>query len=117
MTDSVASTTPSATYAHALAFSQPAYAGAETHVHVYSGGGYDSTYVTTYLGDGSEVFRIEILADRVEYSKNGVVFFTDDQSKAGDLNGFLAGHPPYSPFFQIKRAWDVSDVNISGFNG
>ena len=117
MTNSVESTTPSATYAHALAFGSHSINASEAYVHIYSGGGYDTTYATTYAGDGSEVFRIEILADRVEYSKNGVVFFTDDQSKAGDLNGFLAGHPPYSPFFQIKRAWDVSDVNISGFNG
>lgn len=110
MTDSVASATPSRTYTHALAF------GTNGDVHVYSGGGYDATYATTYAGDGSEVFRIEILANRVEYSKNGVVFFTDDQSKAGDLNGVFSGHPPYFPFFQLKNEWNVSDVNISGFD-
>jgi len=116
MTNSVESTTPSATYAHALAFGSHSINASEAYVNVYSGGGYDAAGVITYAGDGSEVFRIEILEDRVEYSKNGVVFFTDDQSKAGDLNGVFSGHPPYSPYFRVSNEWHVSDVKISGFD-
>lgn len=110
MTDSVASTTPNPTYVHTLTFSTNGVATP------FSSGSYDTSGATTYAADGSEVFRIEILEDRVEYSKNGEVFYTDDQNKPSDLNGVFSGYPPYFPYFRLRNEWVVSDFNISGFS-
>ena len=110
MTDGVYTDGPSAGISHALKFDQNGW------VHVWSWGGQDKGNATTYAGDGSEVFRIEILADRVEYSKNGIVFYTDS-SGGFDLNAPFAGFPPYFPGLLLRNSWSVSNINISGFDG
>lgn len=115
MTDSISSTVPQNSRVHTLAFGQTT-----DKVLVFSNGSFDLNLLnstTTYAGDGTEVFRVEVFTDRVEYSKNGVVFFTDDQSKTGDLDGALAGYPPYFPFIYINNgSWELSDIKISGFD-